>query len=102
MDEIDSWSATNEINSTINFGSCLCLRIVGLWLPVIYEKNAVSPPMQRPNSNVTVSYIDYAENTKSQDYENGDLIYLRDYDAWQQEVYGPLIALGPFLVDKPE
>lgn len=67
------------------------------------RKNAVSPPMQHPNSsNVTVSYFNYADNTKSQDYENGDLIYLRDYDAWQQEVYGPLIALGPFLVDNPE
>lgn len=65
------------------------------------KKNAVSPQMQHPNSsNVTVSYFNYADNT-TQDYENSDLTYLRDYDAWQQEVYGPLIALGPFLVDNP-
>jgi hypothetical protein len=67
------------------------------------KKNMVAPQMQHPkNSNVTYSYFDYAEDTKVKDYENGDLTYLRDYDAWQQEVYGPLIALGPFLVDNPK
>jgi uncharacterized protein YceK len=67
------------------------------------KQTAVTPQIQQPkHSNVTYSYFNYADNTKAKNYEDADLTFLRDYDAWQQEVYGPLIALGPFLVDNPK